>query len=61
MQDLLSSSLLSKNINIKINRTIIPAPVLYGCETWSLRREEYGLKVFKIRVLRMISGPKRER
>jgi hypothetical protein len=35
---------------------------LYGCETWSLsRREEHRLRVFEVRVLRMISGPKRER
>jgi hypothetical protein len=34
---------------------------LYGCETWSLTlREEYRLRVFGNRVLRRISGPKRE-
>jgi hypothetical protein len=34
--------------------------VLYGCETWSLTlREEYRLRVFENRVLR-IFGPKRE-
>jgi hypothetical protein len=33
--------------------------VLYGCETWSLTvREEYKLRVFENRVLR-IFGPKR--
>jgi hypothetical protein len=32
----LSCSLLSKNMKIKIYRTII-LPVLYGCETWSLK------------------------
>jgi hypothetical protein len=33
--------------------------VLYGCETWSLTLgEEHGLKVFEIRVLRKIFGPK---
>jgi hypothetical protein len=36
-----SSHLLSKNINIKIYRTIILPLVLYRCETWSLTiREE---------------------
>ena len=35
-QNLLSSSLLSKNIKIKIFRTIILPVVLYGCESWSL-------------------------
>ena len=32
-QNLLSSSLLSKNLKIKIYRTIILPVVLYGCET----------------------------
>ena len=36
VQNLLSSSLLTKNLNIKIYRTIILHVVLYGCETWSL-------------------------
>jgi len=34
VQNLLSSSLLSKNTNIKIHRTIILPVVLYGCVTW---------------------------
>jgi hypothetical protein len=35
--------------------------VLYGCETWSLTLgEEHRLRVFENRVLRKISGPKRE-
>ena len=54
MQNLLSSSLLSKNINIKIYRNIILLVVLYGCETWSLTvREERRLKLFENRVLRI--------
>jgi hypothetical protein len=36
VQNLLSSSLLSKNTKIKTNRAIIFPVVLYGCETWSL-------------------------
>jgi len=47
MQNLLSSSLLSKNLKIKVHRTIILPVVLYGCETWSLTlREEPRLRVF---------------
>jgi hypothetical protein len=39
---------------------ILPA-VLYGCETWSLTlREEYRLRVFENRVLRIIFGPNRD-
>ena len=60
MQNLLSSSLLSKNLKIKIYRTII-LPVLYGCETWSLTLwEERRLRVFENRVLGRIFGPKRD-
>jgi len=51
MQNLLSSSLLSKNLKIKIYRTIILTVVLYGCETWLLTlREERRLRVFENRV-----------
>ena len=48
VQKLLSSSLLSKNLKIKIYRTIILPVVLYGCKTWSLTlREEHRLRVFE--------------
>ena len=61
MQNLLSSNLLSKNLKIKIYRTIILPVVLYGCETWSLPlREERRVRVFENRVLRRIFGPKRD-
>ena len=61
MQNILSSSLLTKNIKIKTYRTIIFSVVLYGCETWSLTlTEERRLRVFENRVLRRIFGPKRE-
>jgi len=61
VQNLLSSSLLSKNLKIKIYRSIILPVVLYGCETWSLTsREEHRLRVFENRVFRRIFGPKRD-
>jgi len=57
VQNLLSSTLLSKNLK-KIYRTIILPVVLYGCETWSLTlREEKKLRVFENMVLRRIFGP----
>jgi len=60
VQNLLSSRLLSKNLKIKIYRTIILPVVLYGCETWSLTlREERKLRVFENMVLRRIFGPSR--
>ena len=61
VQNLLSSSLLSKNLKIKIYRTIILFVVLYGCETWSLTlREGRRLRVFENRVLRRLFEPKRD-
>jgi hypothetical protein len=60
VQNLLSSSLLSKNIKIKIYIIIILPVVLYGCETWSLKMwEARRLKVFENKVLMRIFGPKR--
>ena len=45
-------SLISKNLKIKIYRTIILPVVLYGCETWLLTlTEERRLRVFENRVL----------
>jgi len=61
VQNLLASRLLSKNLKIKIYRTIILPDVLYGCETWSLTlMEEHRLRVFQKRVLRRIFGPRRD-
>jgi len=61
VQNLLSSSLLSKNLKLRIYRTIIFPVVLYGCETWSLTLgEELGLRVFENGVLRRIFGPRRD-
>ena len=61
VQNLLSSNLLSRNLKLKIYRTIILPVVLYGCETWSLTlREEHRLMVFENRVLRRIFGHRRD-
>jgi len=60
VQNLLSSSLLPKNIKIKIYRTVIFSVVLCECKIGSLTfREESRLKVFENMVLR-IFGPKRK-
>jgi hypothetical protein len=49
----------SKNLKIKIYKTVILPVVLYGCETWSFTLgEEQGLRVFENRVLSKIFGPK---
>jgi len=59
--NLLSSSLLSNNIRVKIYRSIILCVVLYECETWSPTVSEVPrLRVFGNRVLRKIFGPTRD-
>jgi hypothetical protein len=56
VQNLMSSHLLSKNVKVRIHKTIILHVVLYGCETWSLTLWEEHI----MRVLRRIFGPKRD-
>jgi len=61
VQNLLSSSLLSKNKNMKIYITVTLLVVLYSCKTWLLTlREELMLRVNENKVLRRIFGPKRD-
>ncbi|KAJ4448389.1 hypothetical protein ANN_10405 [Periplaneta americana] len=60
VEKLLSSSLLSKNLKVRIYKTVILPVVLYGCETWTLTlREEHRFRVFENKVLRKIFGAKR--
>ncbi|KAJ4441575.1 hypothetical protein ANN_11431 [Periplaneta americana] len=61
VEKLLSSSLLSKNLKVRIYKTVILPVVLHGCETWTLTlREEHRLRVFENNVLRKIFGAKRD-
>jgi len=61
VQNLLTSSLLSKNLKIKIYRTVILPVVLYGSKMWLLKlREERRLWLFENGVLRRIFGPERD-
>ena len=61
VENLLSSSLLSENLKILIYRTIILSVVLYGCATLSLiLRDRRRLQVFENRMLRKVSGLKRD-
>ena len=61
MQNLLSSSLLCRNLKFRIYRITSLPVVLYGCETWSpTLREELRLRLFENRVLRRIFGPERD-
>jgi hypothetical protein len=58
VQSLLSSRPQSRNVKLKIYKTIIRPVVLYGCETWSLTLR--NLRVFENGILRRIFGPKRD-
>ncbi|KAJ4443576.1 hypothetical protein ANN_05250 [Periplaneta americana] len=61
VEKLLSSSLLSKNLKVRIYKTVILPVVLYGCEAWTLTlREEQRLRVFENKILRKIFGAKRD-
>ncbi|KAJ4439513.1 hypothetical protein ANN_07637 [Periplaneta americana] len=61
VEKLLSSSLLSKNLKIRIYKTVMLPVVLYGCETWTLTlRDVQRLRVFENEVLRKIFGAKRD-
>jgi hypothetical protein len=61
VQSLLSSRLLSRNVKVKIYKTIILPVVLYGRKTWSLKLGvEHRLRVFENRVLRRIFGSKKD-
>jgi hypothetical protein len=61
VHNLLSSSLISKNIKIKIYRSIILPVVLFGCKTWYLKlKQERRPRVFENGMLRRIFGPNRE-
>ena len=53
--------MISKNINVRMYKTIILPVFLYGYETWShthTLRQENRLKVFENKLLRRIFGPK---
>ena len=57
MQNLLSSSLLSKNIKIKRYRIIILSVIFYGCETWSVTLRQ---RLLEKRVLRKTYAPEKD-
>jgi hypothetical protein len=61
VQNLSFLCLMSKNVKIRLYKTIILPVVLYGCNTWSLTlREQQRLWVFENRVRRRIFGPKKD-
>ncbi|KAJ4427027.1 hypothetical protein ANN_26826 [Periplaneta americana] len=53
--------LLSKNLKVRMYKTVLLPAVLHGCETWTLAlREEQKLRAFENKVLRKIFGAKRD-
>jgi hypothetical protein len=59
--NILSSRLLSRNVEVQTYKNIILPVVLYGCGTWSFtRREEHTLRVFENRILRRVFGPNKD-
>ncbi|KAJ4436010.1 hypothetical protein ANN_18634 [Periplaneta americana] len=61
VEKVLLSSLLSKNLKVRIYKAVILSVVLYGCEARTLTlREEQRLRVFENKVLREIFGVKRD-
>jgi hypothetical protein len=58
VQNLLSSRLLSKNVKIRIYKTLIFSVVLYGS---LILREEHRLRVFETRMLREMFGQKKKK
>jgi hypothetical protein len=58
---ILSSNFLSKNKQIEMYRTLNLPLVWYGCDTWSFTlRQINRIRLFEMRVLRRVFGPKRE-
>jgi hypothetical protein len=60
VQSLLSFCVLSRNVKVKVQNTVILLVVLYGYEIWSHTKGSDWLRVFENRVLRRIFGPERD-
>ncbi|KAL4084186.1 hypothetical protein QTP88_028016 [Uroleucon formosanum] len=58
LEKVLKSRTLSKNLKIRMYMTLLRPIVMYGSETWALRKaEEQRLGVFEKKVLKKIYGP----
>jgi hypothetical protein len=57
LEKVFKSKVLSKNLKIKMYMTLLRPVVLYGLETWALRKiEELRLMIFERKVPRKIFG-----
>lgn len=60
-QKLLRSSVVTRHLKLLVYRTIIKPVVMYGAETWTLRKtDENLLKIWERKILRKIFGAIRE-
>jgi hypothetical protein len=60
-RQLFNSSLISRNSQLQIYRTLVSPVVSYGSESWTLAmEEERALAVFERNILRRIYGPVKE-
>ena len=54
----MKSRALSRNLKLKIYKSLIRPVVTYGCEAWTLTtRDEQYLRIFERKILRKIFGP----
>ena len=55
---LVKSRALSRNLKLKIYKSLIRPAVTYGCDAWTLTtRNEQHLRIFERKILRKIFGP----
>lgn len=55
---LFSSNILHKEAKLRIYKTVIRPVVVYGCEAWTLTKQDINrLRIFERRILRRICGP----
>jgi hypothetical protein len=60
-RQLFNSTLISRNSQLQIYRTLVRPVVSYGSESWTLTTEqERALVVFETKILRRIYGPVKE-
>jgi hypothetical protein len=56
VQNLLYSRMLSKNVKVRIYKTIILPVVLYGCETWRKLHNEELQNLYSSSIVRIIKS-----
>lgn len=58
LSNLLNARMISKNLKIKLYRTLIHPVVMYSCDVWTLRKSDQNrLLIFEKKIFRRIFGP----